>query len=176
MNETVAHFTSTSLTWSILATFFQSGFSFTYTGDSQGSMGREWTICYSTLPLTNWLHRLANIRTFICNFAYEMTWRIFNRIASIYQNEIYDLIEINIWFMDDAMLIFVCLLDSRGGVLQQFDTRNRWMWIVSTITLVLQTNRLTKSASHTDYNFGRWTLVRQHPMKSLSSICPSVHH
>ena len=29
--------------------------------------------------------------------------------------EIYDLIEINIWFMDDAMLIFVCLLDSRGG-------------------------------------------------------------
>ena len=76
--------------------------------------------------------------------------------------ETYDPYRINIWFMDDALLIFVNLLDSRegGGVYSNLTPEIGGCELASTITLVIQANRLTKSASHTDYNFGRSTLVR----------------
>ena len=63
------------------------------------------------IPLYHF-HFLTKIQTFICNFACETRWlaRIFNRLVTtrLLLDEIYHLIKLP---LDDAMLIFVCLLD-----------------------------------------------------------------
>ena len=53
--------------------FFLSGFSFTDTGDSLDSRGKERTIF---VPLYHF-HLLTRIHSFICNFACDMTTRYF---------------------------------------------------------------------------------------------------
>ena len=103
----------------------------------------------SFIPLYHF-HPLTNIQTFICNFACEMTSHIFNRTACIYQTATrWDLppYRITIWLIDDVALSFVCLRDHLilDFLLRQFETGNRWIELASTITLVLQANRLTNS-------------------------------
>ena len=73
---------------------------------------------------------------------------IFNRTACIYQTATqWDLppYRIIIWLIDDAMLVFVFLLDD--FILGFFYSNLRWetggLELASTITLVLKTNRLT---------------------------------
>ena len=66
------------------------------------------------IPLYH-LHPLTDIQAFICNFEREMTilCKIFNRNACIYQTATRGELpphQITIWFIDDVMLIFVCLL------------------------------------------------------------------
>ena len=73
---------------------------------------------------------------------------ILNRIACIYQAATrWDLppYRITIWLIDDVTLVFVCLRDDLilAFLLQQFETGTRGLELESTITLVLQGNRLT---------------------------------
>ena len=79
--------------------------------------------------------------------------RIFNRNTCIYQaailDEIYDLIDLPFeWLIHDAM--FVCLLDELilGFCYSELTLETNGFELASTITLVLQANRLTKCASH----------------------------
>ena len=90
--------------------FFLSGFSFTDTDNSQDSRRREGTIFYSTLPLPP-AHEHSDIYLQLC------TWDdyhiLFHCTACIYQTTTrWDLppYRTTIWLVDDAMLIFVCLL------------------------------------------------------------------
>ena len=89
--------------------FFLSGFSFTDTDNSQDSRGREGP-SYSTLPLPP-AHEHSDIYLQLC------TWDdyhiLFHCTACIYQTTTrWDLppYRTTIWLVDDAMLIFVCLL------------------------------------------------------------------
>ena len=100
----------------------------------------------------------TRLRTFVCFIdiylqhlfaTLHVRWlsRIFNRNACVYQTATrWDLppYRITIWLIDDAM--FVCLLDELilGFCYSNFDMGNRWIELASTITLVLQRNRLTK--------------------------------
>ena len=119
-----------SLQESILATlFFLSGFSFTDTGESQNSRGREETIFYSTLPLPP-AHKHWDIYLQLCMWGgyhvFLIATLVFTRLLL---DEIYHLIELPFdWLIDDA--IFVCLHDELflGFLLQRFDMENRWIW------------------------------------------------
>ena len=126
--------------------FFPTGFSLTDTDDSQDSKGRQETIFYFTLPLPS-AHEHSEIYLQLC-----MWWlsRIFNRNSCAYQTATrWDLPPywITILLIDDVTLSF-CLRDDLilAFLLQQFETGNRWIWTRSTITLILQANRLTKCA------------------------------
>ena len=57
---------------------------------------------------------------------------------------------ITVWLTDDAMLIFVCLLDKLilGVRYSNFTQETGGLELTSTITIVLQANQLTKCASH----------------------------
>ena len=77
--------------------------------------------------------------------------RIFN--TRLLLDEIYHLIELPFeWLIDDAM--FVCLLDELilGFCYSDLTLETVGFELASTITLVLQANRLTKCASHTPKN------------------------
>ena len=77
--------------------------------------------------------------------------RIFN--TRLLLDEIYHLIELPFeWLIDDAM--FVCLLDELilGFCYSDLTSETGGFELASTITLVLQANRLTKCASHTPKN------------------------
>ena len=112
-------------------------------------------------------NRLRNFQTFICNFACEMTitndynivmddYHIFacemsvtNSTTCIYQNATrwdFTPYRITIWLTDDAMLIFVCLLDDLilGVRYTNFTQETGGLELTSTITLVLQANRLNQ--------------------------------
>ena len=90
--------------------FFLSGFSFTDTGNSQDSRGREGTIFYSSLPLPP-AHKYSDIYLQLCTWddynIFLIATLVFTRLLL---DEIYHLIKLPIWLLDDVMLIFVCLL------------------------------------------------------------------
>ena len=94
-------------------------------------------------------YQLTNIQTFSCNFTYEMTIRYF-WWHCLYLADCYSLrlttLSNYIWFIDNVMLIFVCLLDE---LILDFYYCNLaretgGLEFASTITFVLQANRLTK--------------------------------
>ena len=101
--------------------FFLSGFSFTDTDDSQESREREWTIFYSTLPLPP-AHKLLQL----CMWIFLITSLVFTRLLL---DEIYHLIKLLFWLIDDVTLVFVCLHDNLilAFLLQQFETGNWWI-------------------------------------------------
>ena len=130
-------------------TFFSlSGFSFTNTDDSQDSKGREGTIFYSTLPLPP-AHEHWDIYLQLCMWddyhIFLIAPLVFTRLLL---DEIYHLIELPFdWLIDDVM--FVCFV---SGLILGFCCSNlTWVTggfeLASTITLVLQANRLSKCAS-----------------------------
>ena len=95
---------------------------------------------------------LMKIETCICNFSCEMTIMYFFEnlvFTRLLLDEIYYLVELPFdWLFGDAM--FVCLLDE---LILDFSYCNltwktRGFELASTIILVFQANRLTKSASH----------------------------
>ena len=103
----------------------------------------------SFIPL-NHFHPLTNIETIICNFddyhVFLIATLVFTRLLL---NEIYYLIELPFdWLIDDAM--FVCLLDELilGVCYSDLTWKTGGFELASTITLVLQANRLTKCDSH----------------------------
>ena len=116
------------------------------TDESQDSRGKEGTIFYSSLPLPpTHEHLFATLHA-------RWLSHIFNRTACIYQTAIWwDLppYRITIWLIDDAMLIFVFLLDDLilGFCYNNLKQDTDGLELASTITLVLQTNRLSKCAS-----------------------------
>ena len=128
---------------------FLSGFSFTDNDNLQDSGGREGTIFYSTLPLPP-THKHSNIYLQLCMWD---DYHFFNCTTCIYQTATqWDLPPywITFWLVDDAVLIVVCLLDD---LILSFCYRDlSWetggLKLASTITPVLQANRLTKCASH----------------------------
>ena len=84
---------------------------------------------------------------------------IFNRNACVYQTAtwwVFPPHRITIWVIDDAM--FVCLLDELilGFCYSDFGWETGGFELGSTMTLVLQANRLTKCASHPGYGTKTW--------------------
>ena len=127
--------------------FFLSGFSFTDIEDSQDSRGREGNhlLFHSTTS-----NRSRTFRYLFGTLHVRWLSHIFNRIACIYQTATRWYLppyRITIWLIDDVALSFVCLRDHLilDFLLRQFETGNRWIELASTITLVLQANRLTNS-------------------------------
>ena len=131
-----------------LTIFFLSGFSFTDTGDSQDSRGREGPIVYSTLPLPP-AHEHSDIYLQLCMWGnyhvFLIATLVFTRLLL---DEIYHLIELPFeWLIDDA--IFVCLLDELilGFCYSDLTWETGGFELASTITLVLQANRRTRCAA-----------------------------
>ena len=108
--------------------FFLSGFSFTDTGDSQDSRGREGTIFYSTLPLPP-AHEHSDIYLQLCMWddyhIFLIATLVFTRLLL---DEILPPYRITIWLIDDVKFVLVCLLDDLilGFCYSNLDTGNRW--------------------------------------------------
>ena len=119
--------------------------------DSQESRGREGTIFYSTLPLLP-AHEHWNIYLQLCiGDDYHVFLIATLKFTRLLLNEIYNLIELPFErLIDDAM--FVCLLDELilGFCYSDLTLETNGFELTSTIILVLQVNRLTKCASHTE--------------------------
>ena len=118
--------------------FFSIRVFFTDTDDSQGSRGREGTIFYFTLPLPP-VHEHWDIYLQPCmwddHHVFLITTLVFTRLLL---DETYHLIKLPFeWLIVDAMI--VCLLVE---LILGFSYSD----LASTITLVLQANRLTKCA------------------------------
>ena len=119
------------------------------TDNSQDSSEREGTTFYSTLPLSP----AQEHSDFFLQLCMWDDYHIFLIVplvfARVLLDEIYHLIDLPFdWLIDDVVLIFVCLLD---GLILNFCYSNLWREtggheLASTITLVLQANRLTKCA------------------------------
>ena len=129
--------------------FFLSGFSFTDTDDSHDNRGREGTIFYSILPLPP-----AQKHSDIYFATLRVRWisHVFNRTACIYQaGTRWDLppYRIIIWLIDDAIMIFVCLLVDliQGFCYSHLTLETGGLELASTVIFVLKANRLTKCAS-----------------------------
>ena len=127
------------------AGFFMSGFSLTDTDDSQDKRGREESIFYSTLPLPP-AHEHWDIYLQLCMWddyhVFLIATLVFTRLLL---DEIYHLIELPFErLIDDAM--FVCLFDELilGFCYSDLTWETGEFELASTITLVLQANRLTK--------------------------------
>ena len=122
---------------------------FTDTDDSQDSRGREEAIFYSTLPLTP-ADKHWDIYLQLC------MWNVYHvfLIATLVftrplLDEIYHVIELPFeWLTDGAMFVF--LLDELilGFYYCNFTLETGGFELVSSITLVLQANWLTKCANH----------------------------
>ena len=126
---------------------------FIYTDDLQDNRGREGTVFYSTPPLPP-AHEHWDIYLQLCMWddyhVFLIATLVFTRLLL---DEIYHLIELPFeWLIDDAM--FVCLLDELilGFCYSDLTLETVGFELASTITLVLQANRLTKCASHTPKN------------------------
>ena len=130
--------------------FFLSGFSFTDTAHSQDSRGREGTIFYSTLSLPL-AHEHSDIYLQLCTWddyhIFLIAPLVFTRLLP---DEIYHLIELLFWVIDDTMLIFVCLLVDliQGFCYCYLTLETRGLELAWTIILVLPANRLTKCARY----------------------------
>ena len=120
---------------------------FTDTDDSQDSSGKERTIFYCTLPLVpaqeHW-----DIYLQLCMWDDYHVFLIPTLVFTILlSDDIYHLIELLFeWLIDDAM--FVCLLHELilGFCYSDLTLETGGFELASTITLVLQANRLTKCA------------------------------
>ena len=127
------------------------------TDDSQDSKAREGTIVCSTLSLPP-AHKHWDIYLQLCMWDdYHVILIATLVFIRLLLDEIYHLIELPFdRLIDDAM--FVWLHDELilSFCYSDFDIGNRWMWSYSTVTLVLQANRLTKCASVTltSFKFG----------------------
>ena len=128
--------------------FFSIRVFFTDTDDSQDSKGSEGTIFYSILPLPP-AHKHWGIYLQLCMWddyhVLLIATLVFTRLLF---DEIYHLIELPFeWLIDDAM--FVCLLDEfiLGFCYSDLTLETGGFELASTITVVLQANRLTKCAS-----------------------------
>ena len=127
---------------------------FTGTDDSQDRRGREGTTFYYTLPFPS-ANKHWDIYLQLCMWddyhIFSIATLVFTRLLV---DEIYHLIELPFeWLIDDAT--FVCLLDELilGFCYSDLTLETGGFEIASTITLVLltlvlQTNGLTKCASH----------------------------
>ena len=139
--------------WKVLRKwiFFIRVFS-TDTDKSQDSRGREGTIFYPTLPLPP-AHENWDIYLQLCMWDDYHVFLIATVVFTwLLLDEIYHLIELPFeWLIDDAM--FVCLLDEliRGFCYSDLTLETGAFELASTITLVLQANRLTKRASHPNF-------------------------
>ena len=92
----------------VIIIFFLSGFSFTDTGSSQDSSGREGTILFHSTTST----RSQTFRHLFATLHVRWLSHIFNRNACIYQTATrWDLPPywITIWLIDYVILSFVCL-------------------------------------------------------------------
>ena len=125
--------------------FFPTRVFFTDTDDSLDSRGREGTIFYSTIPLPP-AHEHWDIYLQLCMWddyhVFLIATLVFTRLLL---DEIYHLIELPFeWLIDDAM--FVCLLDQLilGFCYSELALKTGGFELASSITLELQTNRLTK--------------------------------
>ena len=128
--------------------FFSIRVFFTDNDDSQDSRGREGTIFYSTLPLPP-AHKHWDIYMQLCMWddyhVFLIATLVFTRLLL---DEIYHLVELPFeWLIDDTM--FVCLLDELilGFCYSDLTWKTGGFELASTITLVLQANRLTKCAT-----------------------------
>ena len=107
----------------------------------------------SFIPLYHF-HSLTNIQTFILQLC---TWDAYHMFliaplvfARLLPDEIYHLIELLFWVIDDTMLIFVCLLVDliQGFCYCYLTLETRGLELAWTIILVLPANRLTKCARY----------------------------
>ena len=121
---------------------------------SQDSRGREGTIFYFTLPLPT-AHEHWHIYMQFCMWddyhVFLIAALVFTRLLL---DEIYYLIELPFeWLIDDAM--FVCLLDELilGFCYSDLTLETGGFELASTMTPVLQANRLTKCANQVCYNY-----------------------
>ena len=129
--------------------FFSIRVFFTDIDDSQDSRGREGAIFYSTLPLPL-AHKHWDIYLQLCMWdeyhIFLITTLVFARLLL---DEIYHLIGLPCeWLIDQTL--FLCWLDELilGFCYSRLTLETGGLELVSTITLVLQANQLTKCASH----------------------------
>ena len=120
--------------------FVLSGFSFTGTYDSQDSRGREVTIFYSTLPIPP-AHEHWDIYLQLCMWddyhVFLIATLAFTRLLLDENSHLIELpcnVCLSTWWIYSRFL------------LQRFDMGTSGLELASTITLVLQENRLTKCA------------------------------
>ena len=158
--------------------FFLSGFSFTDTDDSQYSKGTEGTIFYFTLPLPP-AHEYWEIYLQLCMWddyhVFLIATLVFTRLLL---GEIYHLVELPFdWLIDWLIdyLMMQCLFVYLMNWFQVFVTAIlRWepgeFELSSTITLVLQANRLTKCASHPKYQVYLLSSISIIKISSISII------
>ena len=126
----------------------RAGFSFTETDNLQDSRGREGTILFHSTTST----RSRTFRHLFATLYVRWLSHIFNRNACIYHTATrWDLppYRITIWLIDDVMCLHVEL--SLGFCYSYMTWETGGLELASTIILVLQVNRLTKSASHPKY-------------------------
>ena len=142
--------------------FFLSWCFFSDTDDSQDSRWLEGTIFYSTLPLPP-AHEHWEIYLQLCMsddyHVFLIATFVFTRLLL---DEIYHLIELPFdWLIDDAM--FVCLLHELilGFCYSDLIWETGGFELISTITLVLQANPLTKCVSHPEVSFQWWRELPQ---------------
>ena len=114
---------------------------------SQGK-GGDHLLFHSTIST-----RLRTFRHLFATLHVRLLSYIFNRTAWIYQTATrLDLspYRIPIWLIDDVILVFVYLLDDLipGFCYSSLTRKTGRLELASTITLVLQANKLTKYASH----------------------------
>ena len=142
--------------WKSFWNSFLLGFSITDTDDLQNSRGREGTIFYSTLSLPP-AHEHWDIYFQLCMWddyhVFLIATLVFTRLLL---DEISSLIKLALdwlidWLIDDAM--FVCVFDELilGFCYSGLTWETGGFELVSTITRVLQANRLSKCASHPNY-------------------------
>ena len=130
--------------------FFLSGFSFTNTDDSQVSRGREGTFFFFHSTTST---RSRTFRHLFTTLHVRWLSLIFNRNACIYQTATrWDVppYGITIWLID--VTLSFCLstwwFDSSFICYSNLRRETGEFELASTITLVLQANRLTKCATH----------------------------
>ena len=128
--------------------FFSIRVFFTDTNNSQDSRGKEGTIFCSTLPpLPSHEHWDIYLQLCMWNdyYVFLIATLVFTRMLL---DEIYHLIKLPFeWLIDNAM--FVCLIDELilGFCYSDLTLGTGGFELPSTITRVLQANRLTKCAS-----------------------------
>ena len=103
--------------------------------------------------------RLRTLRHLFATLHVRWLLHTFNRTACIYQTAIrWDLApyQINIWLIDDVALVFVCLRVDLIFCYSNLELETSGYELASTITLVLQANRLTKCAMSFNKNHLNW--------------------